>query len=82
MGLVARELESRGIPTVSLSALRKPTMMVRPPRTLFTRNPNSQIVGAPTDRDGQLAMLRRALRLLVEATEPGTLVDAGDAADA
>ncbi|HLZ23042.1 MAG TPA: hypothetical protein VKQ30_13055 [Ktedonobacterales bacterium] len=75
MGLVARELESRGIPTVSLSALRKPTLLVRPPRALFTRNPNSQIVGAPNDRDAQLTVLRSALRLLAEATEPGMLTD-------
>ncbi|MGH2516916.1 MAG: hypothetical protein ACRDHP_14790 [Ktedonobacterales bacterium] len=75
MGLVARELESRNIPTVSLSALRKPTMLVRPPRALFTRNPNNQIAGAPSDPDAQLAVLRRALRLLVGATEPGTLAE-------
>lgn len=75
MGLVARELESRGIPTVSLSALRKPTMMARPPRALFTRNPNSQIVGAPHDPAAQLTILRHALRLLIEATEPGAIAD-------
>jgi hypothetical protein len=75
VGLVARALESRGIPTVSLSALRKPTLFVRPPRTLFTRNANSQIVGAPRDRDAQLTTLRHALRVLVEATEPGMLAD-------
>lgn len=75
MGLIAREIEARGIPTVSLSALRKPTLLVRPPRALFTRNPNSQIVGAPNDRDAQLAILRRALRLLEEDPVPGTLTD-------
>jgi hypothetical protein len=75
VGLVARALESRGIPTVSLSALRKPTMLVRPPRALFTRNPNNQVVGAANDRAAQRTILRRALRVLVEATEPGTLID-------
>jgi hypothetical protein len=74
VGLVARELESCGIPTVTLSALRKPTM-VRPPRALFTRNPNYQIVGAPHDRAAQLTVLRQALRVLIKATEPGTLTD-------
>ncbi len=78
MGLVARALESRGIPTVSLSALRKPTLFVRPPRALFTRSANSQIVGAPHDRAAQLSILRRALRVLVEATEPGMLTDLTD----
>ena len=75
MGLVARALESRGIPTVSLSALRKPTLLARPPRALFTHNPNHQIVGASNDRYAQLAVLRRALRLLMEAAEPGRLED-------
>jgi hypothetical protein len=75
VGLVARALEACGIPTVSLSALRKPTLLVRPPRALFTGNPNHQIVGAPHDREAQLTVLRRALRLLVEATEPGILTD-------
>jgi len=75
VGLVARELESRGIPTISLSALRKPKLFVRPPRALFTRNANSQIVGAPHDRVAQLTMLRHALRVLVEATQPGILTE-------
>ena len=81
MGLVARELESRGIPTVTLSALRKPTTMVRPPRALFTRNANGQIVGAPHDRTAQLTVLRQALRVLIEASEPGRLADLSDVAD-
>ena len=75
MGLVARALEARGIPTLSLSALRKPTLLVRPPRALFTRNANSQIVGAPHDRAAQLTILRHALRVLVEAKEPGVLTE-------
>jgi len=79
VGLVARELESRGIPTVSLSALRKPTTMVRPPRALFSRNPNSQIVGAPHDRTVQLTVLRQALHVLIDAREPGTLTDLTEA---
>ncbi|HEV7128778.1 MAG TPA: hypothetical protein VGN32_15210 [Ktedonobacterales bacterium] len=75
MGLVARALEARGIPTIYLAALRRPAQLVRAPRTLFTGNSNSQIVGAPGDRDAQRGVLRRALRLLTEATEPGTFVE-------
>jgi hypothetical protein len=81
VGLVARELESRGIPTVSLSALRKPTLLVRPPRALFTRNANGQIVGAPHDHAGQLSVLRQALRVLIDASEPGKLTDLSDGPD-
>lgn len=75
MGLVARALEVRGIPTISLSARRRPTLLVRPPRALFTGNPNYQIVGAPNDREAQLIVLRRALRMLIEATEPAIITD-------
>lgn len=78
MGLIARELEVRGISTVSLSALRKPAMLVRPPRALFTRNVNSQIVGAPNDHAAQRTTLRRALRVLLEAAEPGSLTERTD----
>jgi hypothetical protein len=69
------------MPTVSLSALRKPTLLVRPPRALFTRNANSQIVGAPQDRAAQLSVLRQALRVLIDASEPGSLTDLSDVAD-
>jgi hypothetical protein len=73
--LVARELESRGIPTVSLAALRKPAQLARAPRVLFTGNPNSEIVGPPNDKHAQLTTLRQALRVLADATEPGTIQD-------
>jgi hypothetical protein len=66
---------------VSLSALRKPTLLVRPPRALFTRNANSQIVGAPHDRLAQVAVLRQALRVLIEASEPGRLTDLSDGSE-
>jgi hypothetical protein len=75
VGLVAREIEARGLPTVSLSALRKPTLLVHPPRALFTGNPNQQIVGPTHAREAQLAMLRRTLRVLMEATTPGIITD-------
>jgi hypothetical protein len=81
VGLIAREVECRGIPTVSLSALRKPTLLVRPPRALFTRNANSQIVGAPHDHPAQLTVLRQALRVLIDASEPGSLTDLSDIPD-
>ena len=60
---------------MTLAALRRPIQFVRPPRTLFTGRNNSEIVGPPHDDQAQLATLRRALRVLIEATEPGTLVE-------
>lgn len=75
MGLVARAIESRGIPTITLAALRMPSQLSRPPRLFFTGYKNHEIVGPPNDREAQLATLRRALQVLAEATEPGTLVE-------
>lgn len=77
MGLIARELETRGIPSITLAALRRPAQMVRAPRVLFTGHPNAQIVGAPGDREAQLATLRQAFEVLVTATEPGAFVEMG-----
>jgi len=68
-------LEARGVPTVTLSALRSRTARVHPPRALFTGLPNFQIVGPPGDAGAQRETVRRALALLASATEPGALVD-------
>jgi hypothetical protein len=68
-------LEARGVPTVALSALRSRTARIHPPRALFTGLPNSQIIGQPGAAETQRETVRRALALLVSATELGTLID-------
>lgn len=68
-------LEARSVPTVTLSALRSRTARIHPPRALFTGLPNSQIIGPPGAAETQRETVRRALELLVSATEPGALVD-------
>lgn len=68
-------LEARSVPTVTLSALRSRTARIHPPRALLTGLPNSQIIGPPGAAETQRETVRRALELLVSATEPGALVD-------
>lgn len=58
-----------------LAGLRKQGQLSRPPRVLLTSYNNAEVVGPPGDEATQLATLRRALRVLAEATEPPTFVE-------
>jgi hypothetical protein len=75
VGLVARVIEARGIPTVLVSTGRDLTLQVLPPRSVFVNFP----MGNPFGRPGDVAMQRRvlldALHLAETATRGGTLVD-------
>ena len=75
MGLVQREIEARGIPTVSISIARKFTEETKAPRAVFVRWPMGHPLGEPGRTGQQTAVLRAALRALVEITVPGTIVD-------
>lgn len=75
MGLVARVVEEAGIPTVSVSTGRDITALVNPPRSVFVNHPMGNTFGAPGDVEMQTRILRDALDLAVNATEPGVLVD-------
>ena len=76
VGLVAAELERRGIATVALQLLREVAQRVRPPRALFV----PFLHGYPLDRPGEPAcqhlVIEAALELLEDATrQPPVLVD-------
>lgn len=75
MGLVARVIEARGVPTVVISSARDITAQVRPPRAVFVDFPLGRQVGRPHDTGLQRSILLDALRVLEEAREPGTIVD-------
>jgi len=77
VGLVAREIERVGIPTISLSIVREITEKTPPPRTLFLRFPFGHALGEPDNRDQQFTVLYLAFRFLFEADLPGTIRDAG-----
>lgn len=68
MGLVAAEIEKRGIATVCLSCLDAVTAKVRPPRWLALPFPLGYPLGAPQDPQLQRRVLRAALAL---ARHPG-----------
>lgn len=64
MGLVARELEERGIATVCLSMLEEVTRKVKPPRTLLVPFGWGQPLGPPGAADVHRRVARSALALL------------------
>jgi len=75
VGLVQREIERAGVPTVGVSIVRKYSEEVRPPRTVFLRWPYGHPLGEPGNAPQQRTVIRDALRSLATITEPGTIVD-------
>lgn len=72
VGLAAREIERRGVATVSLSIVREISEKIPPPRALFLPFPFGHALGEPGRRAQQLHVLGLALRLLFDAEQPGT----------
>lgn len=64
VGLVAAELERRGIATVAIQLLREVAERVRPPRSLYVPFPHGYPLDAPGDPARQHAVIEAALRLL------------------
>jgi hypothetical protein len=73
VGLIAREIEARGIPTVVVASVRRAIGLTHPPRTLMTGRANSEVIGAPGDGAAQRETLRGALSVLTSATTPGVV---------
>ena len=73
MGLVARELEGRGVATVCLSMLEEVTRKVKPPRTLLVPFGWGQPLGPPGEARLHRRVALAALELLPEGGD-GPLV--------
>jgi hypothetical protein len=66
VGLIARALEARGLPTLSMSVLWEDTEPIKPPRTCFLDFPLGCPVGRPHQPDMQRDVLRAALKAAPE----------------
>jgi D-proline reductase (dithiol) PrdB len=77
VGLIARQIEAAGIPTVSLTSAWSITASANPPRAAFADLPLGHTSGAAHDRDGQRLVVGSALRAATSMTGPGTIVDLG-----
>jgi hypothetical protein len=75
VGLIAGELERRGIATTSVTVLRDVTVKVRTPRALFVDFPLGYPFGKPNETGVQTRILRAAFALLPHPGPPPVLVD-------
>ena len=75
MPVLARELESRGIPTVTVTPMPDGAEHLLTPRILGVEFPFGHAFGRPGDRGTQRRVLVAALTVLAGASAPGTRVD-------
>ena len=76
VGLIAAELERRGIPTVTLQLLRSIAEAVKPPRGLWVPFPHGYPLHKPSEPELQKRVMRRALRMAADPShKPGVLLD-------
>ena len=76
VGHLARILEAAGIATVviGIEAFRARLEAMKLPRLLVTPYLLGRTLGVPNDKEGQLKVVRAALKLLDEARAGGTVV--------
>ncbi len=75
MGLIARAIEARGIATVTLGKIRELLEQVKPPRGVVVKAKFGAPLGAPLNRGLHEKVVMDSLNLLVNATEPGTIIE-------
>ena len=75
MGLIQREIEKTGIPTIGISIVRQYTETVKPPRTIFLKWPFGHPLGEAGNMAQQRAVLKKALEALYTLDTPGSIVD-------
>lgn len=73
MGLVAREIERRGIATICLSSAYSITAAVNPPRAAFVDFPLGHTAGKRGDKPLQRRILIDTLSALDSIQKPGTI---------
>jgi D-proline reductase (dithiol) PrdB len=72
MGLVARGIESTGIPTMVLSVDPRVTERVRPPRVAFYKGEHSTVSGLPNFPEHQRRILDESIRWIETFDQPGS----------
>jgi len=73
VGLIARQVEAAGIPTLSMTSALSITRAVHPPRAAFLDYPLGHTTGKPGDLALQVEILCAALEGFERAREPGTV---------
>ena len=73
VGLIAREIEARGIPTISMSSAYSITAAVNPPRAVYLDYPLGHTAGKPDDKPVQRRIMIDTLSALDSIQVPGTI---------
>lgn len=74
MGLIARQLEAAGIPTVSLSSAYDITRAVNPPRAVYLDYPLGHTSGRVEQAELNRDIVHHALTAFHELQEPGSMI--------
>ncbi|MBI2822280.1 MAG: hypothetical protein HYX74_08655 [Acidobacteria bacterium] len=74
VAIVQREIESQGIPTVSISLCRDITQKIGVPRAVSVRFPFGHTFGPTADDIMQMRIVKDALQVLATAAAPGEVV--------
>lgn len=72
LGIVAREIERRGIPTMLISIDRSVTDLTRPSRTAYYTGEFGSVVGKPNWKQYQLRVLDESIRWIETFDQPGS----------
>jgi len=75
VGLIQREIETVGIPTVGISIVRRYAEKIKPPRTVFLDWPFGHPLGEPFNEAQQRTVVIKALKALHFIIEPGSILD-------
>lgn len=75
VGLIARELEAAGYPTIGFTSARTITARVHPPRSVFVDVPLGHTTGAPGETLTQRQIVTDGLAAGHRLTTPGNIVD-------
>jgi D-proline reductase (dithiol) PrdB len=72
LGIIARTLELRGIPTMIISVDRTMTDKVRPPRTAYYNGEFGAVAGKPNWKEYQMRVLDESIRWIETFDQPGS----------
>lgn len=75
MGLIQREVEKQGIPTIGVSIVRSYSEQIKPPRTVALRWPFGHPLGEPFNNYQHRAVIMAAFEALYSIEIPGTIID-------
>jgi D-proline reductase (dithiol) PrdB len=73
VGLIAREIERAGVPTLAMTSAWDITSAVAPPRSAYVHHPLGHQTGKPGDLAGQIAIVRAALASIARMRTPGEI---------